>query len=340
VAAKPSTRIADVAALAHVSPATVSRVLNDAPSVDPTLRARVQHVVATLGYRPDRIARSLRRGATATLGLVISDVQNPFFTALVRGVERVAASRDLLVMLCNADGEPARERRYGEALIAERVAGAVIASADPAGQAVHALVAAGIPTVIVDRQSGDAAVDTVFVNNHAGARCAVEHLTGLGHRQIGLISGPLDFSVARERLEGYAAGLAHAGVAFDPGLVRIGDFRQASGHAAMAALLDDARGHLDAVFVAGDLMTLGALAAIREAELEIPTDISVVGFDDMPWASALNPPLTTIAQPATAMGEIAAQLLIDRIDGTAEAEPRNVVLDPALIVRASTAPNS
>jgi LacI family transcriptional regulator len=337
VAAKAATRIADVAALAGVSPATVSRVLNDAPFVDPNLRARVQDAVAALSYRPDRVARSLRRGATATLGLIISDVQNPFFTAVVRGVERVAGSHELLVMLCNADSEPARERRYGEALIAERVAGVVIASADPTGEAVHALVSAGIPTVIVDRKSGQAAIDTVFVNNHVGARCAVEHLTSLGHQRIGLISGPLDFSVARERLEGYAAGLLQAALAFDPALVRIGDFRQASGHSAMAALLDDVRGRLDGVFVAGDLMTLGALAAIHEAELDIPTHISVVGFDDMPWASALNPPLTTIAQPATAMGEIAAQLVIDRIEGNAEAVPRHVVLDPHLIVRASTA---
>jgi DNA-binding LacI/PurR family transcriptional regulator len=338
VAAKPATRIADVAALAGVSPATVSRVLNDAPFVDAGLRARVQRAVATLSYRPDRVARSLRRGATATLGLIISDVQNPFFTSVVRGVERVAGSRELLVMLCNADSEPARERRYGEALIAERVAGVVIASADPAGEAVHALVSAGIPTVIVDRESGHAAVDTVFVNNRAGARCAVEHLSTLGHRRIGLICGPLNFSVARERLEGYKAGLVQADIAFDSGLVRIGDFRQASGHSAMATLLQEMRGQLDGVFVAGDLMTLGALAAIHEAELDIPADISVVGFDDMPWASALNPPLTTVAQPATAMGEIAAQLVIDRIEGNAEAPPRHVVLEPRLIVRASTAP--
>lgn len=337
MAAKPSTRIADVAALARVSPATVSRVLNHAPFVDPELRARVQQAVATLSYRPDRVARSLRRGATATLGLIISDVQNPFFTALVRGVERVARARDLLVMLCNADGDPLHERRYGEALIAERVAGVVIASADPGGETVRALVSAGVPTVIVDRASGQTEVDTVFVNNHAGARCAVEHLTALGHRNIGLITGPVDFSVARERLEGYAAGLLQAGLPFDPALVQIGDFRQASGRAAMARLLHGSRNQLDAVFVAGDLMTLGALAAIHEAELSIPRDISVVGFDDMPWASALNPPLSTVAQPVTAMGEIAAQLVIDRIEGHAEPEQRHVLLDPHLVIRASTA---
>lgn len=337
MAGTPATRIADVAALARVSPATVSRVLNAAPSVDPVLRARVQDAIATLRYRPDRIARSLRRGATTSLGLIISDVQNPFFTALVRGVESVAASRDLLVMLCNADGDPGRERRYGEALIAERVAGVVIASADPAGDTVHALVMAGIPTVVVDRQSGNAPVDTVFVDNHGGARTAAEYLIGLGHRQIGAITGPLDFSVARERLEGFEYGLHAAGLPLDPSLFRVGDFRAASGHDAMAALLEDAGDRLDAVFVASDLMTLGALAAIYEAGMHIPRDVSVVGFDDMPWAASLNPPLTTIAQPATAMGQTATRLLLDRVDGNAELEPRHVVLDPHLIIRASAA---
>lgn len=340
MAARPAIRIADVAALAGVSRATVSRVLNDAPSVDPQLRVRVQHAVASLRYRPDRIARSLRRGGSATLGLIISDVQNPFFTALVRGVESVASSRDMLVMLCNADGDPTRERRYGEALIDERVAGIVVASADPEGATVHALSEAGVPIVVVDRQSGHAAVDTVFVDNHAGAFAAAEYLTHLGHRQMGVINGPLEFSVARERLEGFRAGLDARGIALDPDLVREGDFRQASGHSAMAELLREVGKRVDAVFVAGDLMTLGALAAINEAGLHVPRDVSVVGFDDMPWASALNPPLTTIAQPVTAMGQTAARLLLERIDGNEEAEPRNILLQPKLIVRASTAARS
>jgi LacI family transcriptional regulator len=337
VAAKPSIRIADVAALAGVSPATVSRVLNEAPSVGPMLRDRVHEAVASLRYRPDRIAQSLRRGGTTTLGLIISDVQNPFFTALVRGVESVAGSRDMLVMLCNADGDPTRERRYGDTLIAEKVAGVVIASADPNGGTVDALVDAGVPVVVVDRQSGQAPLDTVFVDNRAGAQTAAEYLISLGHRHIGVINGPLEFSVARERLEGFDAGLRAAGVKLDPELVRAADFRQASGHAAMTALLHSAGDRLDAVFVAGDLMTLGAYAALNQAGLRIPDDVSVLGFDDMPWAAALNPPLTTIAQPVTLMGQTAASLLIERIQGNVEVEPRHILLEAELIVRGSAA---
>jgi DNA-binding LacI/PurR family transcriptional regulator len=332
------TRIADVAALAHVSAATVSRVLNGAPSVHPALRERVEHAAAALDYRPDRVARTLRRGAAARIGLLVSDVQNPFFTALVRGVEAVAAERDFLVMLGNSDGDPVRERRYGEALIAERVAGVVVASTDPSGAAVGALHSADIPVVLVDRASGHAPVDAVFVDNRAGGRAAAEHLLGLGHRRIGTITGPLHFSVARERLEGFRAGLAAAGVPLDASLVRVGDFRLASGQAAMAGLLEQAGDGLQAVFVAGDLMTLGALAAIYATGRQVPRDLSMVGFDDMPWAAALHPPLTTIAQPATDMGAAAARLLLERLDGRAPAQPRHFVLQPRLIVRASSGP--
>jgi LacI family transcriptional regulator len=332
-----ATRIADVAALARVSPATVSRVLNGAVTVDPILRARVEDAVALLDYRPDRIARSLRRGAAATIGVILSDIQNPFFTALVRGVEQVAGQAGRLVMLCNSDGDPSRERRYGEALLAERVAGVVIASADPAGGTVGALTRAGMPVVVVDRRSGNAAVDAVFVDNRAGAMAAVEHLVGLGHRRLGVISGPLEFSVAAERHAGFLAALDARGLEHDPALARVGDFRQTSGFAAMQSLLECDRG-LQAVFVASDLMTLGALAAIHEAGLAIPGDVSVVGFDDMPWAASLNPPLTTVAQPAVEMGVVAARVLLDRLDDAADIAPRRIVLQPRLVVRASTAP--
>jgi LacI family transcriptional regulator, galactose operon repressor len=159
VGTKVATRIADVAALARVSPATVSRVLNGALTVNTNLRARVQDAVASLDYRPDRIARSLRRGAASTVGLIVSDIENPFFTAVVRGVEQVAGQAGLLVMLCNSDGDPARERMYGQALLGERVAGVIIASADPAGGAVGALRQAGMPVVVFDRRSSQATGD-------------------------------------------------------------------------------------------------------------------------------------------------------------------------------------
>ena len=332
-----NSRLADVAMLAQVSPATASRVLNGSRSVGPGLRARVERAMASLDYRPHRVARSLRRGASTTIGLLFHDVQNPFFTVVLRGVEQVAIRHDYLVMVCNSDQDPAREHMYAEALIAELVGGVVLASTDLLGTAVHALVAARVPVVLIDRYSGDTdLVDTVFVDNFAGGYSAAEHLVSLGHCRIAAISGPLTVSVATERLAGFEAGLGTAGLRLDPTLVRAGDFKQASGYAHMQSLLASHCDQMDAVFVANDLMTLGALAAINAAGLRIPGDVSVVGFDDMPWAASLNPPLTTVGQPGVEMGEIACRLLLERLGTQRAAPPRHVLLQPQLVVRSST----
>jgi LacI family transcriptional regulator len=332
--------LADVATLAQVSPATASRVLNGSRSVGPGLRARVERAMASLDYRPHRVARSLRRGASSTIGLVLHDVQNPFFSVVLRGVEQVAVHHDYLVMICNSDQDPAREQMYADALIAELVGGVVLASTDPLGHALSALVAAGVPVVLIDRHSGKAAdlVDTVFVDNFAGGYAAARHLVSLGHRRLAAISGPVTVNVATERLAGFEAGLGAAGLHLDPAMVRAGDFKQASGVAQMQSLLASHGAQLDAVFVANDLMTLGALEAIHAAGLRIPGDVSVVGFDDMPWAASLNPPLTTVGQPGVEMGEIACRLLLERLGQHRTAPPRHVLLQPQLVVRSSTGP--
>ncbi len=334
-----TSRLTDVATLAQVSPATASRVLNGSRSVGPGLRARVERAMASLDYRPHRVARSLRRGASSTIALLLHDVQNPFFTVVLRGVEQVAVHHDYLVMVCNSDQDPAREQMYAEALIAELVGGVVLASTDPLGNAMSALVAAKVPVVLIDRHSGDAdLVDTVFVDNFDGGYSAAQHLVSLGHRRLAAISGPVTVSVATERLAGFEAGLGAAGLVLDRAMVRAGDFKQASGFAQMQSLLASHGEQLDAVFVANDLMTLGALAAIHAAGLRIPGDVSVVGFDDMPWAASLNPPLTTVGQPGVEMGEIACRLLLERIGVHRAAPPRHVLLQPQLVVRASTGP--
>jgi DNA-binding LacI/PurR family transcriptional regulator len=242
-------------------------------------------------------------------------------------------------MVCNSDQDPAREQMYAEALIAELVGGVVLASTDPLGHAMSALVAAKVPVVLIDRHSGDAdLVDTVFVDNFAGGYSAAQHLVSLGHRRLAAISGPVTVSVATERLAGFEAGLAAAGLVLDRTMVRAGDFKQASGFAQMQSLLASHGEQLDAVFVANDLMTLGALAAIHAAGLRIPGDVSVVGFDDMPWAASLNPPLTTVGQPGVEMGDIACRLLLERIGLHRAAPPRHVLLQPQLVVRSSTGP--
>lgn len=330
-------KIADVAARAGVSPATVSRVLNGSPRVHPALRARVEQVIATLGYRPDRVARALRRGGSLRLGLMLPDVHNPFFTDIVRGVEQAAHERGYLVMLCDADEDPARERQYGELLQAERVAGVVAAARDASGASLRPLLEGHTPLVLVDRCPDGVKVDAVVVDNRAGARAAVEHLLGLGLRRIGIITGPLDLSVARERLEGCREAMEQAGAPLDQRWVRIGDFKQSSGYAQTHALLTEVP-DIEALFVSNNLMTLGALRALRELGRRVPQDLSIVSFDDMPWAESLNPPLTAVAQPAFEMGLHATRLLLERIEHRGGGEPIRRVLQPRLVVRASTAP--
>lgn len=329
-------KIADVAARAGVSPATVSRVLNGSPRVHPALRARVEHVIATLGYRPDRVARALRRGGSLRLGLMLPDVHNPFFTDIVRGVEQAAHERGYLIMLCDADEDPQRERQYGELLQAERVAGVVAAPRDASGASLRPLLEGHTPLVLVDRCPDGVEVDAVTVDNRAGARAAVEHLLSLGLRRIAIITGPLDLSVARERLEGYREALASASVPLDPRWVRIGDFKQSSGYTETIRLLTESTG-IEALFVSNNLMTLGALRALRELGRRVPDQISIVSFDDMPWAESLNPPLTAVAQPAFEMGLQATRLLLDRIEHRGGGGPIRRLLQPTLVVRASTA---
>jgi LacI family transcriptional regulator len=229
--------IRDVAALAEVSPATVSRVLNADPRVAPELHDRVIRAAETLGYRPNSQARSLRTQATKVLGLIISDIQNPFFTALVRGVEDAASERDYSVVLANADEDLAKERRYLEVTAAERMAGVILSPASTKDTRLNLLTDHGIPVVVIDRRIRSAEVDSVTVNNQKAAKDAVAHLISVGCRRIGVISGPPEVSTASDRLAGYRAALRAAGLPLLPELVVRGDFRIEGGRRAAGELL-------------------------------------------------------------------------------------------------------
>ena len=322
--------IRDVAALAGVSPATVSRVFNDDQRVAGELRERVVDAAGRLGYRPNGQARSLRTQATKVLGLIISDIQNPFFTALVRGVEDAASQRDYSVVLANADEDLAKERRYLEVTAAERMAGVILSPASTSHTRVDLLLDRSIPVVVIDRRIRSADVDSVIVNNQRAAREAAEHLIAAGARRIGVIAGPTDISTATDRLAGYRAAVKLAGL---PDLVARGDFRIDGGYTAAQRLLaQDPRP--DALFVTNNLMMVGALRALAEAGLDTPRDILLAGFDEMSWAG-LAPPLTLIEQPTYEIGRQAAEMLLRRVNGE-DAPARRVVLPATLRIRAST----
>lgn len=326
--------INDVARLAGVSPATVSRVINGHSSVDPTLAQRVHRAVEQLGYRPSRVARSLRTHRAAVWGLVISDIRNPFFTDMARGVEDAAMQRGYSVVLCNTDEDRPKEQAYIDLAVDERMTGVIISPASAETDGVRRLIAADIPVVLVDRRL-DLPVDSVVIDNVGGARSAVEHLVERGYRRIACISGPSQTSTGQDRAAGYVAALGAAGLPTDPDLLVYANFRTSGGYDASDRLLGLPKPP-DAMFVANNLMTLGALSALRARGVQAPGQMGIVGFDDIDWADLLSPSLTTIGQPTYEIGREAAQLLVARLDGD-PSPPQHVVLTPILRPRASSA---
>jgi LacI family transcriptional regulator len=328
------TTIRDVAAAAQVSAGTVSRVLNGKRDVGAELRHRVLAAVAELGYRPNGAARSLRTRAAMVLGVIISDVTNSFFTAVVRGAEDKAQNAGYSVVLANADEDLRKEARYLEVAVAEQMAGVLLSPASSRLTSIEVLAERGIPVVTIDRRLTSAAVDSVTVNNHQAAREATQHLIAQGCRRVGIIAGPAQITTGATRLAGYRAALRAAGRDAGQDLTAYGYFRTDGGYAAARQLLQLPQPP-DGLLISNDLMTIGALQAIAEAGLSIPDDIAVVGFDNASWATAFRPPLTVVTQPTYEIGEVATDLLLRRVNGE-QFPPRHVVLRAKLVERESS----
>lgn len=331
-------KIQDVAKRAGVSISTVSRVLNGKDHVNEDVIARVRIAAQELQYQPSRAARALRANQATIIGLLITDIQNPFFTELVRGVEDVAQRNGYSLILCNSDEDPQKEQQYIEVLCAERVAGAIVVPTREQQRALKLFHKHTIPVVTVDRRVKDDETDAVLVDNIRGAREATAHLITNGYRRIGMISGPLTTTTGRERLEGYRQALREAGREHDPSLERIGSFMVESGRQLTYELLD-MENPIDALFAANNLMTLGVLAALNERQRRIPDDIAVVGFDEMPWASLDAVSLTTVAQPVYEIGSTAALRLFQRLQNPTALTRQEIVLAPTLRIRKSTRPH-
>lgn len=327
----------DVAKRAGVSPSTVSHVLNGTRRVSPSTREKVLWSVRELEYQPNLLAKGLKTHRTFTIGLLISDIQNPFFTAIVRGVEDVALSRGYHIFLCNTDEDPYRGEEYVVELLKKQVDGLVLASAVPRHD--HAQdQGEELPVVFVDREVKGIGVGAFRVNNRLGMRLVAEHLVRLGHERIGLISGPLETTSGLERYEGLWLVLKELGAPLEKSLVRFGDYHTSSGRRGTSELLK-LPVPPTALVVANNQMTLGALLAIQEAGVKIPDDISIVGFDDPEWAPIANPPLTAIAQPMYELGARAARALLDKIEGGRDGQwSSRELLEPSLVIRDSTSP--
>jgi DNA-binding LacI/PurR family transcriptional regulator len=324
----------DVAKRAGVSIATVSRVVNSHESVRPEIRARVLLAIEALGYRPSRAAQLLRAKRGHVIGLIIPDIQNPFFTAVARGIEDVAYQHGYSLILCNTDENSDKERLYLDVMRAEAVAGVILATTVEDNPNVGRFFEDGIPVVAIDRHLNDPRIDSVMVDSVQGTLEAMSHLIELGHRRIGFISGPVTITTMAERRDGYLSAHKRHDLIASPELMRFGYPRLADGYACAQELLQ-LSWPPTALFVANNLMALGALQAIQERGLSIPHGISLVSFSDMPWASLLQPPLTAIVQPDYELGQKAAELLLERF-AQPDKPVSHVQLSLTLTVRAST----
>lgn len=326
--------IKDVARCAGVSPTTVSYVLNKTRFVSPETEARIRQAIKELNYQPNHVARSLRAKCTMTVGMLVSDIANPFYADIVRGAQDVLSDKHYSLILGNTDETPGRELATLQVLIQKKVDGLIVVATGANIELLHEVSHTGVSIVLVDRQLPGNWLDTVLVDDERGAYEAVRHLLQLGHRRIGAIVGRIGISTTDNRRRGYEAALHDFGVAVDPTLIQIGHSTIQGGITAARILLDyDPRP--TAIFAANNLMTVGALLAIKEQGLCCPKDVAVVGFDDMVWLSAFTPGLTTVAQPSYELGKRAAELLLDRLTGHQPESPRIVTLPPKLVVRES-----
>jgi LacI family transcriptional regulator len=327
--------IHDVAARAGVSPATVSRFLRGQ-------RVRsseaIQAAVDELGYWPSVAAQSLKSGRTRTIGAVVPDIANPYFAAVVKGMESVARRQRYRILLANSEESSEQEDEVIAELV-RQVDGVILAPATEQDQTPMHVRDAGVPMVFLDRDLADGEqFDAVLVDNYGGARQAAAHLLGLGHRRIAAISGNQDTTPGRCRRDGFVKTLAAAGVDILPDHDLIGDFREAGGYQLTMALLSLPEPPT-AIFTANNLMTLGALKALHDMRVDIPAQISLIGFDDLDTGALLRPPLTVIDRPMVEQGVLAMRLLLRRFDDEYTDDiPRRVVLDTKLVERASTAP--
>jgi LacI family transcriptional regulator len=331
--------IQDVARRAAVSIATVSRVLNGNTTVNPAMAERVRAAAEALQFRPSHAARALRTNRSAIIGLLISDIRNPFFTTLIRGVEDVAQRNGYSLILCNSDEDPRKERQYVAVLCAEQVAGAIVVPTRERQPAMQLFREHHIPVVAVDRRLADRHVDAVLVDNVRGAREAVGHLIANGYRRIGLITGPTTTTTGRERLDGYRQALQAAGIPYDPALERCGSFTEDSGKLLASELLD-LPSSVEALFVTNNLLTLGALEALFARALRVPDDVAVVCFDEMPWAALSTVSLTTVTQPVYDLGSTAATRLFQRLQNPGAFTRQEIVLAPTLRIRDSSRPRA
>ncbi len=311
--------IKDVAAIAGVSFTTVSHVVNNSRPVSADVRAKVERAIRELNYVPSAVARSLKARSTATIGLVVPNSTNPYFAELARGIEDQCALSGYCVFLCNSDDDPEKQRNYLRVLQEKRIDGLIIASAGDDAVLAQTLADTREPLVVVDRNIEGLPADLVQIDHERGAYLATRHLLELGHAKIGCITGAVSTAVSAMRVHGFIRAMAERGIDIVPGAIAESDFSCMGGYHAAVRLFDSVRP--SAIFAGNDLMGLGALRAAAERGIRVPADCSIIGFDDIELSRYTYPALSTVGQSVRALGEMAAQTLIERIGGGASGAP-------------------
>ncbi|MFI6284904.1 LacI family DNA-binding transcriptional regulator [Streptomyces sp. NPDC051018] len=337
-AGKPTLR--DVAREAGVHPGTASRALNPetASKVNPVTAKRVRKAAKALGYRPNPIARSLRTSRTHTIGMLIPDLTNPMFPPLVRGVDQVLSERGYTLLLADTDNSPQREERLYTALRDRQVDGLVIGTALLQHPLLRRIVADGLPLVLVNRRSDEHVTPAVVGDEASGIQQSVTHLTSLGHRRIAYLAGPRTTSTGLGRLAAYHQALATGGLEQAAGLaVECGAWTEEAGAVGMRRLLDGGA-EFTAVMAGNDMLALGCYDVLSERGLSCPDDLSLVGFNDMPFIDKFTPPLTTVHIPNADIGAEAATMLLDAVEAGRVTPTKVVTLPVEFVVRGSTGP--
>ncbi|SEM49163.1 LacI family transcriptional regulator, repressor for deo operon, udp, cdd, tsx, nupC, and nupG [Luteibacter sp. UNCMF331Sha3.1] len=324
--------VKEIAAIANVSVATVSRALQRPELVSEETRERIHAVVKRLGYTPNAMARNLRTARTRLIVALLPDITNPFFSEVIRGIEHVAYENGYSVLLGETQSNLVREQAYAD-MVAARQADGIITM-------FHRVppipIDGRLPLVNACEYVKDSAISSVYVDNVAAAAAAVDYLVTLGHRDIAFVAGPASSPICVDREQGYHLALQRAGIAADPALTAVGDFSIEAGERAVELFLSQGRS-FSALFCSNDEMAIGAMRALISRGLRIPEDVSVVGFDDIRYSRYTSPPLTTVSQPKNALGREAMTMLIEILNEP-DVPPRKRVLSAELVVRGSTGP--
>ncbi|HEY9131873.1 MAG TPA: LacI family DNA-binding transcriptional regulator [Dyella sp.] len=322
--------VKEIAAIAKVSVATVSRALQRPEVVSETTRQRIHDVVKRLGYTPNALARNLRTARTRLIVALLPDIANPFFSEVIRGIEQVAHENGYSVLLGETQSSLVREQAYADMVAARQADGIITMS-----HRVPAVPIDGrLPVVNACEYVKDNKISSVYIDNVAAAGAAVDYLVTLGHRDIAFIAGPSSSPICVDREQGYRLALQRANIAADPALITVGDFSIEAGERAIDLFLAQGQS-FSAVFCSNDEMAIGAIRALTSKGLRVPDDVSVVGFDDIRFARYTSPPLTTVAQPKNAIGREAMTMLIELLNDPG-VPPRKRVLSADLVVRGST----